>query len=299
MLNRASRPERLFLGPTFSALLSAVGVAAMAFWGGGAEKWLVMLISVIIGVIATVQIRARNLFKGPNYPMLATFMLLQGAASQSISGCLLAGYALITTISLFFCFMQPKLTRTFFLIFLLTGTAAVFNPQWLMWGGVTVALLITVRAFSMRGLVASLLGIITPYIIIPFGAVALTRSLEPLEHLLVRYQQPQFEFPAQITSAYLFSAALCALFALASFLTAYGYPAKARSRNMSIYVLSGSAIVCPLFCIGGSAFWLPLLNLCAAYHCAHFIATRRSGWLIAIAAWMFILAFIGKQLCIF
>lgn len=299
MLRRASRPERIFLSPAFSILLSVCALIFMAFQGGGAEKWIVMPLSVALGVVSTVQVRARALYKGPNFPVLSTFLLLQAAAAQTLSGCLLATYALLTAVVLFFCFLRPQSTRVFFLLFLVTGTAGVFSPQWLLWGAVTLMLMITVRAFSMRGLVASLLGIITPFIIIPVGAVAFSLSLEPLEQLLAPYLQPLFGIPGRLPVAYFFSAALCVVIGLAAFLTAYGYPAKARSRNMSVYVMSIAAIVFPLLTVGGAPLWLPLLNLCTAYHAAHFIATRRTGWVFALVIWVVILAFIIRELCIF
>ena len=295
---KKSRPEKVFLGPQFSVLLSVCAAAVMAVRGSMPEAAGVIVISLILGVVASVQIRAHSLFKGPTFTLLAVFMLLQAASVPSLEGTLLAAYAFGSTIVFFLCFMQPQFTRVFFLLFLLTGTAAVFSPQWILWAVVAVALMISVRAFSFRGLVAALLGLLTPFILIPVWGTLLTRSLETVGHILYDYQQPLFLFPPELSPEFVFSAALCVLLSLLTFLTAYGYPAKTRARNLSIFVLSTGAILFPLFTVGGDQFWLPLLNLSTAYHAAHFIATyKRVGWVLALVIWILIIAFIVKQIC--
>lgn len=297
MLTKATRPERILLSPAFSIGLALCAAAVMALWGG-VENWLAIPLSILLGAVASVRVRARSLFKGPTFTVLSTFMLLQAASAQSVNGCLLACFALATTIILFFCFMQPDVTRLFFLLFLANGAIAVFRPQWLMWAVVMLSVMISIRAFSMRGLVAALLGLITAYIIIPVWSAAFSADpISVLEHFLQPYAEAVF-VPVQILSeAFMFSAAACILLSLMTFLTAYGYPVQARSLNMAIFVISLGAIVFPLITVGGDMLWLPLLNLCTAYHAAHLIASNRGGWIFAVIIWVVITLFIIKQLC--
>ncbi len=295
---KKSRPERIFLGPQFAIFLSLCSAAVMAVRDFAPEGIAVIVISLTLGVIASARIRAHALFKGPTFTFLGVFMLLQACAAPSFAGTLLAAYAFASTVAFFMCFMQPQLTRIFFLLFLLTGTAAVFSPPWILWGVVALALMISVRAFSFRGLVAALLGVITPFIIIPVWSTIITRSLETVERILDVYRQPLFDFPLILSDEFIFSAILCILLTLLTFLTAYGYPAKPRARNMSIFVLSAGAIIFPCCTIGGDEFWLPLLNFSTAYHASHFIATyKRVGWVLALIIYASIIAFIVKQLC--
>ena len=298
MLTKATRPERILLSPAFSIGLAICAAAVMAAWGG-VENWLAIPLSILLGAVASVRVRARSLFKGPSFTVLSTFMLLQAASAQSVNGCLLACFALATTIILFFCFMQPDVTRLFFLLFLANGAIAVFRPEWLMWAVVMLGIMMTIRAFSMRGLVASLLGLITPYIIIPVWSAALAPDpVATLELLLKPYSEPVFYLPDHLPSeAFLFSSAACILLSLMTFLTAYGYPVQSRSLNMALFVMSIGAIIFPLITAGGDMLWLPLLNLCTAYHAAHLIASNRGGWVFAVIIWVVIILFIIKQLC--
>ncbi len=293
-----SRPERLLLSPAFCIFLGICGAVVYALRSGGLADNLSLLISIAVGSVAAVQVRSRAMFKGSGYPLLPTFLLLQAASPGSLEGAGLAAFAFVSLIVYFFCFGQPKLTRTFFLLYLLTGIGAVYSPAWLLWGAVSLPVIMAVRAFSMRGLVACLLGLITPFILIPVFQVASTQSLEPVIQLWENYQRPLFQFPVPLTDSYIFSASLCALLALVTFLTAYGYPTRMRSQNMAVYVVTVCAIAIPIFTLDGAELWLPTINLCAAYHAAHFIAAnKRAGWVLALIIWLVIIGFIAKELC--
>lgn len=298
MLKKASRPERIFLGLAFSVALSLCSAIIMAVTGAETDRWVVILLSLALGLVTSLQIRTHSLFKGPAFPMFSVFMLLQACGEPTLSGTLLAAYAFICCFVIFFFFMEPQFTRVFYLLFLINGCIAVYSPQWILWAPVMLALMISLRCFSARGLVASLLGLLTPYVLIPIWTTAITRSLEPVIALANNYLNPLFVFPIEPTHAYIFSAGLCVLLILATFLTVYGYPAKARARNMSIFVISAGAIVFPLFTAEGFEFWLPLLNLTTAYYAAHLIsAFKRAGWVIALILWLTVISFLIMQLC--
>ena len=293
-----TRPERILLSPAFSIFLGLCGAIVYALRGGGIVFDIALLLSLILGATAAVQVRARAMFKGNGYPLFPTFLLLQAASPGSLEGTGLALFAFASLIVYFFCFSQPEFTRTFFLLFLLTGIGAVYSPPWLLWAALSLVIIMAIRAFSMRGLVAAILGLMTPFVLIPVITVVATQSLEPLMELLSNYQRPLFDFPIQLSDNYLFSASLCALLALGTFLTAYGYPTRRRAQNMAVYVVTIGAIAFPLFTVGGEALWLPMINLCAAYHAVHFIvANKRAGWVLAIIIWTIIIGFIVKELC--
>ncbi|MBD5293858.1 MAG: hypothetical protein HDS20_03435 [Bacteroides sp.] len=295
---KPSRPERFILSPAFSIFLGLCGAVISLFRADGIAGNVALLLSLILGAVAAVQVRPRAMFKGTGYPLFPTFMLLQAAAPGSPEGVGLALFAFGSLIVYFFCFSQPQFTRTFFLLFLLTGIGAVFSPAWLLWAAVSIAVMVTLRAFSMRGLVASLLGLLTAFILIPVIAVASSQSLEPLFSLAETFQHPLFDFPLQLSDNYIFSASICALLGLATFLTAYGYPSRMRAQNMAVYVVAAGAVIFPVFTLGGSNLWLPLINLCAAYFASHFIAAnKRAGWVLALIIWIVIIGFIVKELC--
>lgn len=298
MLTRASLPERILLSPAFSIALSLCAAAVMALWGD-VETWIAIPLSVALGAVASVRVRARSLFKGPTFTVLSTFMLLQAAAPQTLSGCLFAIFAFVTVLVLFSFFQQPGVTRLFYFLFLVNGTIAFFCPSWIMWAVTMLGIMIVTREFSLRGLVAAILGVITPFIIIPFwSAIFSANPFATLEHLFKPYLIPVFTLPDNLPpDAFIFSAIACIILSLLTFLTAYGYPFQIRLLNMAMFVISACAIICPLITVEGYNLWLPLLNLCVAYHTAHFIASRRRKWIFAASIWLIIIAFIVKQLC--
>lgn len=293
-----SRPERFLLSTPFCIILGLCGALVYALSGGGIADNISVVLSLILSAVAAVQVRSRAMFKGSGYPLFPTFLLLQAAAPGSLEGTGFALFAFSTVIVYLFCFSQPEFTRTFFLIFLFTGVGAVYSPQWLLWAGVSLVIMIAMRAFSMRGFVAAILGLLTPFILIPTITVASTQSLEPLLALVQNYRQPLFAFPVPLTDNYIFSASLCAILAMATFLTAYGYPARMRAQNMAVFVVTVFAIAVPTFTIDCEALWLPIINLCGAYHATHFIAAnKRAGWVLALIIWTVIIGFIAKELC--
>lgn len=298
MLTRASRPERILLSPAFSIILAVCAAAVMALWGD-VETWIAIPLSIALGAVASVRVRARALFKGPTFTVLSTFMLLQAASPQTLDGCLFAIFAFVTVLVLFSFFQQPGVTRLFYFLFLVNGTIAFFYPSWLLWAVTMLGVMMTMREFSMRGLVAALLGVITPFIIIPFWSALFSADpFATLEHQFMPYLQPVFTLPDSLPpDAFIFSAAACVILSLLTFLTAYGYPFHIRLLNMGMFVISAGAIICPLVTCRSYSLWLPLLNLCAAYHAAHLIASRRVKWIFALIIWIVIILFLVNRLC--
>lgn len=263
---RVSLIQSIVLGPIASVVIALVGLGAMALVPGG---WLDGLLSLAIGALAVYQIKGRALYKGPNFPFVGLFMALQAAVLPSLTSTVLAAVALPAMIAAMLCFQQRGQTRLIFLMMLVCGLGALGARCFLLLAGALMVALICLRAFSMRGFVASVLGLLTPLIILAgFGLY------DPL-YLIALYCGPWFNgfyLPAII------AAIPAVVFALAMFLQSYGYPAKQRARNLAIMTLTGSSL---LMAIGDSANgydYLALINLSSAYWVSHFAATRRFGW---------------------
>lgn len=292
------RPERIFLSPAFSIFVALIGAAGMLLFGWR-EAWIATPLSALLAVALAIEVRARVLFKGPNLPILGIFMMLQACDWPSLPGMGLCAVALISLISLWFCYLKPKNTRTIFTLFLMAGVPAVYYPQWLLWAVVLLFMVMTVRAFSLRGLVAALLGLLTPFLIEPGLLCLIEQSPEPFWRMVAEYQLPLFALPTSPDWSYIFSCAVCIIAGLSAFLTAYGYPGKQRSRNLAVYVLSLGMILMPLICNARTDFWLPTINLCAAYHVAHVGASKRFGWLFVLMTIVLIITFCIAEICIF
>ncbi|MDE6229064.1 MAG: hypothetical protein K2M40_04665 [Muribaculaceae bacterium] len=263
---RGSLIQSIILGPIVSVVFALVGLGVMALYPGG---WLDGLLSLAIAALAVYQIKGRGLYKGPNFPFAGLFMVLQAAVRPSLTSTVLAAVALPAMIGAMLCFQQRGQTRLIFLMMLVCGLGALGARCFLLLAGALMIALICLRAFSMRGFVASVLGLLTPLIILAgFGVY------DP-HHLVEVYGGRWFSgfyLPALI------AAAPAAVFALAMFLQSYGYPAKQRARNLAMMTLTGCSL---LMAIGDSANgydYLALINLSTAYWVSHFAATRRFGW---------------------
>lgn len=271
MRDRAARIKSLLLSPGVSVAIALIGLIELT---GYRDWWLPAAISAAVGALMVYEIKARALYRGPNFPFIGLFMLLQAAVNPTLTGCLTAAVAAMAMTALFLCFSRPGETRTIYLIGLFCGVGALGARCFLMLAGALLTALVLVRAFSMRGLVASLLGLLTPLIIL--GGFGLYNP----DRLIEIYSGPWligFNLPT------LSAGAIAAMFAIAMFLPSYGYTAKARARNMAMLGLTAWAIALPILDSVHHTDYLPLVNLCAAYNVSHFAATRRFGWIGAMA----------------
>jgi len=271
MRDRAARIKSLLLSPGVSIAVALIGLIELT---GYRDWWLPAALSAAVGALMVYEIKARTLYRGPNFPFIGLFMLLQAAVNPTLTGCLTAAVAAMAMTALFLCFSRPGETRTIYLIGLFCGVGALGARCFLMLAGALLTALVLVRAFSMRGLVASLLGLLTPLIIL--GGFGLYNP----DRLIEIYSGPWligFNLPT------LSAGAIAAMFAIAMFLPSYGYTAKARARNMAMLGLTAWAIALPILDSVHHTDYLPLVNLCAAYNVSHFAATRRFGWIGAMA----------------
>lgn len=268
MTDRSTRLKNVLLSPGVSVVIGLIPAAVML-----TDSPAALLLSAAVCALIIFNIKARALFRGPNFPFAAIFMALQAAVGASWQATLPALYFAIVLTGAFLLYQHPSETKPIFLMFLLCGLGALWGRCFALCGVALLVVIILLRAFSLRGLVASLLGFITPLIILfGFGQLDIFTPVED-------YLGP---FALIISPYWMLSASVAFIFALAMFLPAYGYPAKQRARNMAMLGLTACAIILPCIDPESHFLLLPLLNLCAAYNVGHFAATRRFGWIGAL-----------------
>lgn len=234
------------------------------------SAWLAALLSIPVCGLMVTNIKARTLFRGPNFPFAAVFLALQAATAASWTGTAMTLYVALALTPLFLYFQRPEETRTFFVIFLGCGLGALWMRSFLFVGAAMLVVILLLRALSLRGVVAAMLGLLTPLIILGgFGLLDVFTLIED-------YSLPLL---CNIPTAWILPGSITLLFSLIMFLTAYGYPAKARARNMAMLGLSACALVLPCVDSLNASDYLPLLSFCAAYNVGHFAASRRFGWI--------------------
>lgn len=263
-----SLPQRILLSPGVSVIIALASLAALLIKSPGA--WIVALLSAAIGAFGAYQIKARALFKGPNFPFIGLFLALQAATMPSLTSTLMAVVAMGALVLIMLLFQHPEQTPLIFLIMLVCGLGGLGARCFLLLAPVLMIALMCVGAMSMRGFVASFLGLLTPAIIcIGFGFY----NPETLELL---YGDKWFE---GVNTAVVVAGIPAVVFALTTFLTAYGYPLKQRARNMAVMSLTVTSILLSIADSANALDYVGIINICSAFWAAHYAATRRMGWL--------------------
>ena len=280
MTDRATRLKNTLLSPGVSIALGLIPAAAMLPGNPVAA-----LLSALVCALMVYNIKARALFRGPYFPFAAIFMTLQAAVGATWQATMPALLFAVVLTGAYLLYQRPSDTKTIFVMFLLCGLGALWERCFMLCGVALLAVIILLRAFSLRGFVASLLGFITPLIIFfGFGQLDVFTLYED-------YLKP---YDLTISPQWMLSPAVAVIFALAMFLPSYGYPAKQRARNMAMLGLTACACALPCIDPESHALLLPLLNLCAAYNVGHLAATRRFGW---IGALLVIIVAVAAKLC--
>ncbi len=283
MLSKSARFKAFILSPGVSVIMAAAGMLLVALFNSGG--FLSLPLSAAMSALMVYEIKARRLYTGPNFQFAALFMLLQAVSGNSIVGCMIAFIALSGMIMAWYCYDDNSHTRSIFSFFMICGVGLLWNRCFALLIPILIFVFVTVRAMSFRGVVAILLAILTPAILL-FSAGIVT-----LDTVTAEYARPWMPiigiqtFGKQFIPAVV-TAGLALVCALAMFLTAYGYPAKQRARNMAVMVLTAGAILLPISDLADAGQFMPLLNLCIAYHVAHFASIRTFGWIAAVMLWI-------------
>ncbi|MCM1310619.1 MAG: hypothetical protein NC301_06300 [Bacteroides sp.] len=265
MNDRAYRIKRVILSPAVSVLIAACACAALL----SADRAGVPAL-IAVCVMMVYNVKARILYKGANYPFAAMFMVLSTVFGATLTGSLTALYVAGSLTVLYFLYQRREQTKVIFLIFLVCGLGALWSRSYLLIAAAMVVVTILMRAMSLRGFVAALLGFITPLIILGgFWLIDIFTLIET-------YLQP-FYFGFDIHQLFISTVAL--LFGIVMFLPSYGYPAKQRARNMAMLGLTACSVVLPIIDHANALDYAGIINICGAYNIAHFAATRRFGWI--------------------
>lgn len=254
-----------------AALIMAVCVPGVNFVN--------MALSVAIAVGLLPIIRHFNLMHNGSPIACGLFLLLQAAmAATDTDGSFispgLAAVCLSGSALLFSLYQNRKRTDLIFTLMFTVGIGSMFSWAFAPLFVVFLIGIIQMGAFSFRGLIAALLGLITgPLLIYGFGL------MEPALPALPRFQIELTEFNLHAYVGYGLGAFLCLAFGGSCLLVSYGYPARTRSFNGLIYILTAYALAMPVADPARCPHYAALLNLCAAYHTGHFAVTHRRGWL--------------------
>lgn len=283
MIDRVTRLKSVMLSPVLCIIVALPFFAILYM-----QSPVVAFLSVGVCALMVYNIKSRTLFKGPAFQFIPLYLGLQWWCNDDYVGSIIAlVVALILTV-LFLYSSRPEETKLYFLIFLGLGIGALWYRSFVLIGCAVFIVMIFLSSFSMRGLVGSFLGLLTPLICLTVCGVL------DIFSLIETYSEP-FEFG--INMPWTFISVVAVFYALIMFLPTYGYPVKMRSYNMSMMGLTVCSILLPWLDSLHITYYLPMLGLCAAYHVSHFAAHYRFGWigavLVVAAINFFVMTFIG------
>ncbi|MCC8072150.1 MAG: hypothetical protein LIO90_10160 [Bacteroidales bacterium] len=284
-------------GVAWLLILGAIALGAWGFmWGmgqplsGDRGLWLPSpnlwiadpLTSMVVNAIGLCVVILLMLWLNSTYSLMRShsrlfvglFALMEVATPLSTlqfgGGTLLALVVLIDLAIFYSCYLEPRNTRRTFLAFFLLSAGALCQYAFVPYVAVFLVGLAQMRAFTLKMLLAALLGCITPlWIGAGLGLIDLTIvRLPQYDDILGRLTQLR-ALPWIICTVV--SLAVGIATGLSNLVTVYRYNARARAFNG---LLMGVSILTGLLCIIDMAnltAYITLLNCCVAFQIGMFI----------------------------
>ena len=246
-----------------------------------------ILACALTGAMMVVQNRTFNILRSYSVTFIGLFILMS-AALPSVAlafngGSLLAPVMMLCLMTLMASYRRTEMTRRVFLVFCLLSAGAMVQYGFIMFLPVMLMGMAQMQIMTLRSLVASLLGIATPWIILlTFGY-----DTQPL------FRTPEFvsifeEMPEPKAVHFLITVGITLLISLgiglANIFKILTFNAKARAMNGLLSVTTVMTMAMTIIDITNIYFYVTLLNACTAYQVGHFFAmnVRRRGYLLPL-----------------
>lgn len=233
----------------------------------------------VLAALLTVYInRAFNVLRSLTALVATMFMTMQIASpvtlGQFCGGTMLLLLVLLCTMLLFSEFGNENGQRRVFLVFFLTGALAFTQTGYLLYLPVLLLGCMQMRIFSLRTVLAALLGVITPaWILFGFGLVRPEHIRWPEMTLAWSMFDTRETVQAFATTG--FTILVGILFTVANILKILSYNSRVRAYNgfLTMALIFTAAFM--LLNFNDFTFYIPLLNCLVAYQVGHFFTYRR------------------------
>lgn len=187
--------------------------------------------------------------------------------------------ALIMTVGalmLFTTYADPAMRRRIFLLFCIVSALGMTSVVYLYYLPVLLVGCAQMRQFSLKTVLAALLGMITPpWIVIGSGLVS------PAEIELPVFSVPslQVENPVTITmlAVTAFTVIMGVAFTSANLIKVYSYNSQTRAMNGYYSVLFLATVLFTLIDFNNLSLYLPMLMAMVSYQACHFWAVRSAS----------------------
>ncbi len=232
---------------------------------------LVMLMMMLIN-------RSYNVLRALTWLDVGLFALMQAAVPRQVltlnSGTLACLVILVCVYLMFACFDRRESTRTVFFAFLLLSLGTAVQYCFVFFIPVFWIMLLQLRIFNMRSFVASILGLVTVWILLlGFGIVS-------VDDLRIPSFVNVFSALPGRAAVYLLVVVSITAFLLVSSIAlnvfkTIAYNARARAYNGALTLLAMVTIIAAACDYSNLLSYISMLNMCAAYQITHYFVNHR------------------------
>lgn len=243
-------------------------------------------LNVLLALLLIYINRHFNLLRSVSLLYATMFVTMQGAqpsvTGQLYDGTIICLLVLLAVLPLYNSFQKPNYTRSIFLSCCIIGFGAMTDYSYVVYVIVFLLGLPQMRCLSLRGVLAMLLGVITPiWICAGFGIIDLTNLEIPQFVSIFKALDTHELLQLLVYTGY--TLFLCILFGVFNMLHIYGYNARSRAYNGFWILLSLATVVLMVLDYYHLMIYLPMLNCCTSIQTGHFFVInnqRRSYFVI-------------------
>lgn len=246
---------------------------------------------VAVAVMMVLVNRTFNLLRTSSVLLGGLYLLMQCSvpevSARFVPGTVLALLALIVTALLYSCYQRPERTQTVFLAFFLCTAASFAQAAALIYLPVLLAGCIQMRSFTLRTVVAAILGVLTPFwLMLGFHPEGFRGLYLPD----VWFSPSMFltgDFLSPLAATVAFMLVWCMMMLMHNLYRVYSYNARARALNGLMASMTVATMVLAVVCFGAPDSYLPPLMCFTAVQTALFFRInyeRRSYiWVLSLA----------------
>jgi len=232
-----------------------------------------VLCILLTGAIMLALNKVFTFVRSVTHLFVSAFFLLQLAHPSGLvafnAGTLLCLVASVTLMPLFASFQDSHAQRSIFLIFAMVAAGTMFHYGFLMLIPAYLLGFANMRALGLKGCLAMLFGVVTPFwIVLGLGLASPTDAMPPQWSLMER---PEINLQVAFAAV---TAVVGIVLAVMNLFTIMNYRMQTRVYNIFLMIMLVIAILAASLDYHDLAVFLPLLNLMVAIQIAQAFALR-------------------------
>lgn len=235
-------------------------------------------LNVLIMAMMVILNKAFNVLRSMTWLEVGLFGIMQAAVPRELtavnSGTLVCAVVVVCTFLLFGCYSAPERVRTVFLAFMLLSLGAATQYCFAFYIPVFWIVCMQMRIFLLRVFLASVLGILTVWVIL-FGTGIVAPGALHMPRISSIFTALDLHSALYLLTVTAVTAFLLVSSIAMNVLKTIAYNARARSYNGALTVIAALTVVAMALDFDNLLSYLPMLNVCAAYQITHYFVNHR------------------------